>query len=267
MLLEEKKTMLLRGNFYSGVLGLYTGITIFAPEQHEEPYKVCYLLHGLHNDQNTWVDSTMLPVFARDHGTLFVLPAVGRSFYTDMKHGYRYFAYITEELPRIVKKIFNISVKREDTAVIGCSMGGYGALKTALSAPERYGFCGAISSACLFINEQLDSLRENTGYWLNTGGPEARAILTDLQAAFGEDLAYADSDEILKLAEKAAARTVQPKIYAACGTEDNLRKENLRFKEQIKKLNLQYTYEEWAGAHDWGFFNDALKKALEAWYC
>ncbi|MDR1250099.1 MAG: esterase family protein [Treponema sp.] len=260
--------MLLRGNVYSEVLSLYTGLTVFAPDQHQEdtPYKVCYLLHGLHNDQNAWVDSTMLQVFARDYGTLFVMPAVGRSFYTDMKHGYRYFSYVSEELPKITKRMFNVSVKREDTAVIGCSMGGYGALKTALAKPERYGFCGAISPACLFINEHLDGLRKNTDYWLKTGGPEAQAILTDFKAAFGDDLIYDDNDEILKLAEKAAARAVRPKIYAACGTEDNLQKENLRFKQQIEKLNLDYTYEEWEGAHAWQFFNDALKRALEVWY-
>jgi S-formylglutathione hydrolase FrmB len=259
--------MLLRGNFYSDVLHLYTGLVIFAPDQHTsaEPYKVCYLLHGLHNDQNAWVDSTMLQVFARNYGTLFVMPAAGRSFYADMKHGHNYFAYISEELPEITKRVFNISAKREDTAVIGCSMGGYGALKTALSKPEQYGFCGAISPACLFINEHLEGLRNNADYWLRTGGSEAQAILTDFKAAFGESLACAENDEILKLAEKAAAKTIGPRIYAACGTEDKLQKENLRFKECIEKLNLDYTYEEWAGAHDWHFFNDALKKALETW--
>jgi S-formylglutathione hydrolase FrmB len=260
--------MLLRGNVYSDVLHLYTGITIFAPDQHqdENPYKVCYLLHGLHNDQNSWIDSTMLQVFARDYKTMFVLPAVGRSFYADMKHGYNYFSYLVEELPRIVKKVFNISAKREDTAIIGCSMGGYGALKAALARPEQYGFCGAISAACLFIDEQLEGLRKNADYWLKAGGPEAQAILTDFKAAFGEDLSYSDSDEILKLAKKASARAIRPQIYAACGTEDNLQKENLRFKERIEKLNLDYSYEAWTGAHDWYFFNDALKKALEAWH-
>jgi S-formylglutathione hydrolase FrmB len=259
--------MLLRGNFYSDVLRLYTGITVFAPDQYqdEEPYRVCYLFHGLHNDQNAWVDSTMLQVFARDYRTLFVLPAVGRSFYTDLKHGYQYFTYVSEELPVIIRRVFNISARREDTAVIGCSMGGYGALKAALSKPGQYGFCGAIASACLFINEHLEGLRKSAGQWLRTGGPEAQALLTDFQAAFGEELAYADSDEIVRLAEKAAARTVRPRIYAACGTEDKLQKEHLRFKEHVEKLNLDYTYEAWAGAHDWYFFNDALKKALETW--
>jgi S-formylglutathione hydrolase FrmB len=259
--------MILRGNVYSEVLDLYTGIRVLAPDQRPEEgaYKICYLLHGLHNDQNSWIDSTLLQVFARDYHVLFVLPAVGRSFYADMKHGYNYFTYVSEELPKITRKVFNISAKREDTAVIGCSMGGYGALKIALTKPDQYGFCGTISPACLFINEHLESLRKNADQWLKTGGPEATAILRDFQTAFGEELAYTEGDEIIKLAGKIASRTVQPKIYAACGIEDNLQRENLRFKEQIEKLNLDYTYEAWTGSHDWQFFNDALKKALQVW--
>jgi S-formylglutathione hydrolase FrmB len=253
---------------YSEALHLYTGITVLAPDQHleEGAYKVCYLLHGLHNDQNSWVDSTMLQVFARDYNVLFVLPTVGRSFYADMKHGYNYFSYVSEELPAICKKVFNISAQREDTAVIGCSMGGYGALKSALTKPDQYGFCGAISTACLFIDEHLDGLRKNAEYWLANGGPEAETILRDFQAVFGEELAYAESDEIAKLAEKIASQPVQPRIYAACGTEDNLRKENLRFKELAEKLNLDYAYEEWEGIHDWNFFSAALQRALQVWH-
>jgi S-formylglutathione hydrolase FrmB len=267
--------MILRGNVYSEVLRFYTGIAVLAPDQQPEEgaYRVCYLLHGLHNDQNSWIDSTMLNILAKDYNIMFIMPMVGRSFYADMKHGYNYFTYVSEELPEISKKVFNVSAKREDTGIIGCSMGGYGALKTALTKPEQYSFCGAISSACLFIDEHLNGLRKSTDYWLKNGGPEAEAILRDLQAIFGEELSYTEGDEILKLAEKIAAKPVQgkiaapvqPKIYAACGTEDNLRKDNVRFKEQIEKLNLDYTYEEWAGGHDWYFFNDALKKALQVW--
>jgi S-formylglutathione hydrolase FrmB len=260
--------MILRGNVYSEVLHLYTGITLLAPDQHREEgsYKTAYLLHGLHNDQNSWLDSTMAQVFSRDYHVLFIMPEVGRSFYADMKHGYKYFTYVSEELPELCKRVFNISARREDRAVIGCSMGGYGALKCALTKPDYYGFCGAISPACLFIDEHLNGLRKNADYWLKTGGPEAEAILRDFRAVFGDDLAYTEGDELIKLAEKAAAGTVRPKIYAACGTEDTLQKENIRFKEQIEKLTIDYTYEEWAGAHDWQFFNDALKKALQVWH-
>jgi S-formylglutathione hydrolase FrmB len=163
--------MILRGEVSSDVLGMHTGINVLTPDNFKgnDPCRVVYLLHGLHGDQNSWLDLTMLPVFAGGCNAVFVMPAVGRSFYSDMKYGQRFFIYITEELPEICRKVFNISGRRENTAVVGCSMGGYGALKCTLSRPEQYGFCGAISSACLYLRENLDGLRTDPGPWLTTG--------------------------------------------------------------------------------------------------
>jgi S-formylglutathione hydrolase FrmB len=258
--------MILRGNVYSEALHVQTGINVLVPDMPAgEGYKIVYLLHGLHGNQDTWLDKTMLPFYADDFKSIFIMPEVGRSFYRNMKYGHNYFTYISEELPEICKRVFNISGKREDTAVIGCSMGGYGALKAALIKPELFGFCGAISSAALFANEIFDGLRKDPGPWLKSGGSEVEAIYRDFRAILGDELLYTEDDVILELAKKAVALPVKPKIYATCGTEDNLRKENLRFKEQIEKLNLNYTYEEWKGIHDWYFFNDALKKSLQIW--
>ena len=155
--------MILRGNIYSSFLKMDTGITILSPNAVEESgaYKVVYLLHGLYGDHESWVNNTMLPVYANDYDAVFVMPEAGRSYYTDMKYGYPYFSYLTEELPKIVKSIFNISSKREDTIVIGGSMGGYGALKCALNYPWKYGVCCALSAACLFLGESLEKANQS----------------------------------------------------------------------------------------------------------
>ena len=79
----------------------------------------------------------------------------------DMEYGFRYFTYVTEELPAICKDIFRISAEREDTAIIGGSMGGYGALRCALSRPGQYGMCAAFSSGCLFLKEGIEELKAN----------------------------------------------------------------------------------------------------------
>ncbi|MDR0877936.1 MAG: esterase family protein [Treponema sp.] len=260
--------MILRGEVASDVLTMHTGINVLTPDSIKEndPYRVVYLLHGLHGDQNTWLDKTMLPVFANDYNAVFVMPAVGRSFYTDMKYGQKFFTYVSEELPELCRKVFNISGRREDTAVMGCSMGGYGALKCSLSRPEQYGFCGAISSACLYSKEQLDGLRKDPTPWLKHGGSGAEAIYRDFIAIFGEDLRPKPETEITEMVKKIQAGPVKPKIYAVCGTEDSLCAENRRFRADMEKLPFDFTYEEWPGVHDWYFFNDGLKKALGAWY-
>jgi S-formylglutathione hydrolase FrmB len=147
---------------------------------------------------------------------------------------------------------------------MGCSMGGYGALRLALSKPEQFGFCGAISPACLCLKPILDGLRKDPGSWLKTG-PEAQEIFRDLISIYGDGLEYRPDYDIGELVKNFSAAVPKPKIFTTCGTEDDLRKDSLNFKDEMKNTGFDFTYEEWAGGHDWYFFNEALKKTLEVW--
>lgn len=255
--------MILRGSVFSNILEMETGITIVGPNKFEvgKSYQVVYLLHGLCGKNGDWAEYTMLPTFANDYNVLFIMPEVARSFYTDMRYGQQFFSYVTDELPDICKSVFNISAKLEDTAVIGASMGGYGALKCALSKPKMYGYCGAFSSPCLFLKEGLEQQRregDTNEFRVRYG----ERIINDFQAIFGEELVWKPHNEILELAKKINKENIKPKIYVACGTEDYFYSDNRRFCKEIEKLDFDFTYEEWAGIHDWYFFNEALKKAL-----
>jgi S-formylglutathione hydrolase FrmB len=246
---------------------MHTGLNVLVPEKTRNggPCRIVYLLHGLHGNSDTWLANTMLPVYAKEYDALFIMPEVGRSFYTDMKHGLAYFTYVRDELPEICGRIFNISGEPGDTAVIGCSMGAYGALRCALTKPEQYGFCGAISGACFFMNENLDELRQDSGRWLKKGGPHAGEVLRDFYAIFGDDLRYGPEEMIFTLIQQAAAAPRKPKLYAACGEGDGFYQENLRFWSEIRQFDIDFTFEHWPGVHDWYFFNDALKKTLDQW--
>ena len=256
--------MILRGNVFSKVLEMDTGITVITPNdlKPNEDYKVAYLLHGICGNNGTWSDYTMLPFYASHGKTIYILPEVGRSFYADMKYGFQYFKYITEELPEICKNLFHISAKREDTAVIGGSMGGYGALKCALSKPEQYGFCGAFSSACLFMKENLEEHKKHgqEPWFVQMYGEKT---VQDFLLAFGYDLEWNPKDDIVELAKSIEKTSVKPILYTACGTEDFFYKDNVRFSEEMKKLEMDFTFEEWTGKHDFPFFNEALRKAIE----
>lgn len=256
--------MILRGNVFSKILEMDTGITIITPNELKEEgtYKVTYLLHGLCGNNGTWADYSMLPVYAASGNTIYVMPEVARSFYTDMKYGSKYFTYVAEELPSICKNVFNISADREDTAIIGGSMGGYGALKCALSKPEQYGVCGAFSSACLFLKEGLENQREN-GIKREFIDKYGEKLIEDAVCAFGVDLEWSAENELLELAKKISGKDRKPIIYAACGTEDCFQDENIRFYKEMQKLNFDYTYEAWKGIHDFAFFNEALKKTID----
>lgn len=256
--------MILRGSVFSRTLEMETGLTLILPESFQEgtSCKVAYLLHGLCGHSGDWADYTMLPSYARDYRVAFIMPEVGRSFYTDMKYGQRYFNYVTEELPGICESVLNLSTGRENVAVIGASMGGYGALKCALSRPEKYGFCCAFSSPCLFLKEGLEAQRTmgETDEFRTAYGEQ---LFKDFQGIYGERLEWKPENDLLEIAKGISEYSEKPSIYLACGTEDRFYVENKRFCEEIGTRGIGFTYEEWAGSHDWVFFNEALKKSLE----
>lgn len=254
--------MILRGSTHSLALEMETGITVVTPPNPEDrPMRVAYLLHGLFGSHGDWTDFTLLPRYALDRDIVFVMPEAGRSFYADMTYGQRFYTYVADELPELCLKTFNISSAREDTAVLGGSMGGYGALKCALGRPERFGLCGAFASACLFLGKQvtelgameLDVVRERMG----------DQLVRDFQAILGESVRPRREDEALALAEAAAFGPFRPRVYACCGDADDLRAENAAFAAEMTRLGFDYTYEEWAGGHDWTFFGQALARSLD----
>jgi len=257
--------MILRGYYNSEILHTSINIQFIIPDKGAGPYKVIYLLHGMHGNQGTWNDYTMLPYFSKEYDAIFVIPEVGRSFYCNQKFGRKFLSFTGDELPKISRKIFNISNRREDTAVMGCSMGGYGSLKLALSKPEQYGFCGSISAACIYLKPMLDGLRVDADSYRKTG-EEAEEILNDLYCIFGNDLEYRSNDDVSALIKNFPSGKPMPKFYITCGTEDDLREENLKLRDDMKNASLDFTYEEWSGGHEWYFFSEALKKTLEFWY-
>lgn len=255
--------MLLRGSVFSKTLEMETGLTVIAPtaKRDGEPCKVAYVLHGLCSNHGSWVDYTQLPLFALGYPVLFVMPDVGRSFYMDLKYGQRFFSYVVDELPAICENVFNISASREDTAIIGGSMGGFGALKCALARPEQYGSCGALASACLFLKEGFAELRQQGGIAMmkETLGEQ---LVRDFQAALGPDLEFDPANDLPRLARAASGGGEKPRIYAACGVEDGLLADNRRFAGEMRPLDFDFAYEELPGAHDWVFFNEGLRRAL-----
>ena len=106
-----------------------------------------YLLHGLSDDHTAWLRYTSVERYAAAAGLAVVMPAVNRSFYANEASGGRYWDYVAEELPQIVGNFFRVSQDPADTYVAGLSMGGYGAMKLALTHPDRFAAAATLSGA------------------------------------------------------------------------------------------------------------------------
>lgn len=248
--------MIFRGSLFSTALEMETWLTVVMPDcfQDQNPHKVVYLLHGLYGNSTDWSDNTMLPLYAKEHDIVFIMPEAGHSFYTDMTYGQRYFTYVSQELPSLCRNIFHISDKREDTAIMGLSMGGYGALKCALTRPEQYWLCCAFSSGGLYLQAMLDFARSG------------ELLPEEFKAIFGNDYQYKTENDVRVLAKEISGRSVKPIIHTTCGTEDFLYQDNVNFSKEMQALNFQYAYDEWEGDHNWYFWDESLRRMLTKYY-
>lgn len=255
--------MILRGVFFSQKLDMETNISIVAPDKFsKQPYKVVYLLHGISGRSGDWIDYSMLPNYSKEYQAIFIMPEVARSFYSDMQYGLDYFSYITEELPLMSNSILNISPRREDIAIIGASMGGYGALKAALSKPQNYSFCGAFSSPCLMLKEHL----QNSEGALKFKELFGDRLFKDFQAIFGEKIEWNPKEDVIELAKKFTDMTLMPKFFLTCGTNDLFHNDNKRYYNILLDSGFDSIFDEWQGNHDWIFFDEALKRALKCFF-
>ncbi len=216
-------------------------------------YPVLYLLHGLSDDHTIWHRRTAIERMVDSVGLVVVMPAVNRSYYADQANGYRYFSYVADELPQLVKKILPVSSARADTFVAGNSMGGYGAYKLALTYPERY-------AAAVSFSGLLDLNRLAT--FITTGSQFSKQ---EMERSWGDlNKVPGGPNDLLALLENNVRKgAALPSLHACCGKDDFLLDHNHAFVEAAKRLGVPLDYIENDGAHNWDYWDKMLPWALK----
>ena len=228
------------------------GIGIEASERKQELPKVLYLLHGYSDDHSIWMRRTSIERYAAEHNLAVIMPAVNHSFYCNEVHGERYWDYVSEELPGIVRSFFRISDRPEDTYVAGLSMGGYGAMRLALTYPGRFAAAGSFSGAV-----DLAYMIEN----INNHGKE------EYERVFGDMTIKESENDTMYLLRKNAAAPKKPKLYVSCGTADFLYPLHQRFVPALRENGWDVTsYEEPEATHEWGFWDRQIKTFIDFMY-
>lgn len=257
-------------NFFSPTLGFNTDVNVFIPTPNTDEvlnnknsdyffdgakFQVMYLLHGAYGDFTDWMRLTSIEKYATQHKLAVVTPSASNSFYQDMFYGSSYLTYLTEELPEFIEKMFPVSKKRENTFVAGLSMGGYGAVKLALTKPEKFAACASLSGAI-----DICSIAEG----IKTGDLSGPFKWFDIFEK-PEEIEGSDADLFALIAKLQKADVEIPKIFQTVGTEDFIYPSNVTAKARLEELGVDFTYEEHPGIHDWDYWDTHIQRVLD-WF-
>lgn len=224
------------------------------PRHYERPAGNLILLHGLTGTDTDWLYGGIAQEIAIQYNMNVFMPTTGNSFYLDRGYeGGNYCTFVGEELPAYIQSTFGTEWKRESTMIGGLSMGGYGAIHTALAWPERFSACMALSSA-LVVPDHVEG---------RDAGDDV--IPEKMKRELFGDLAMmqqADYDPQAQYARIKAEGKPLPRFYMACGTEDALLEPNRRFAEFLRSSEADCLYQEGPGKHDWYFWNEYLRKGM-----
>lgn len=249
-------------DFFSNVLGMCVQMDVILPQRTtgqigmegkgSDCYPTLYLLHGMSDDHTIWQRRTSIERYVSDLGLAVVMPCTHLAWYTDTQYGYRYWEYISHELPEICRSFFNgMSHRREDTFAAGLSMGGYGAFKLGLRASETF-------SAVASLSGGLDPFST-----VSSGMDSSRAALWKGIFGKAEDIPGSEND-LFALAEKLkASGKPLPKMYQWCGTEDFLYQSNLKMRDHLLSLGYDLTYTESPGDHQWKYWDEKIQDVLK----
>jgi putative tributyrin esterase len=256
---------LLHVDFFSDVLGMCVEMDVILPQAtqgqigmegksaDDGDWPVLYLLHGMSDDHTIWQRRTSIERYVSEYGMAVVMPSTQLAWYTDMAVGQKWWTYISQELPAIVHSFFpNITTKREKTFAAGLSMGGYGALKCGLRAPQTFGavasLSGGVDVATICENPIT---HQDTTLWQDIFGP-------------GDKVRGGDNDLFAVAERLAASGATMPAIYMWCGSEDFLIEHNRRMRDHLTSLGVTFTYEESPGDHQWKYWDEKIQTVL-AW--
>lgn len=245
-------------HFFSETLALSVSAHVIIPEApaaRRKPHPVLFLLHGLSDDHTMWMRRTSIERYATERNLAVVMPAVGRSYYQDTASGARYWTFLSEELPALMRGFFPLSEKRADNFTAGLSMGGYGALRLALSHPDKFAAAASFSGALDYVRRLRESGKPRSRFskieWNAVAGPGADA------AGTGSDLFH--------LAKRVASRRgPRPALWLSCGTEDDIIGDTREFHRHLDTIRYAHTCEESPGVHDWAYWDGQIQRAI-AW--
>ena len=226
---------------------------VFLPSQIHPELKlpVIYLLHGGGGDYRDWSNYSDVSQFA-GAGLILVMPEGESSYYVNAaeRPNDRFEDYMIQDLAADVESRFPVASGRANRAIVGVSMGGFGAVTLGLKHPDRFSFVGGLSSA-LDVPSRPFSVKRISQYRGHA----------QIFGPWGSGTRRANDPYVLV---GAVDTTKVPYLYLTCGEQEGLLTANRKFAALLQKHELSYEFHMGRGGHDWNQWNRRLPELFDA---
>lgn len=256
-------------NFQSKMLKRPVRYSIYLPADYGKStreYATVYLLHGYGDDETAWVKDGKIDKIIDElekNGTIapmiYVIPQGYNSYYVNRFNGtLEYMKMFTEEFVPMIDSLYRTKKDATQRAVVGYSMGGYGALILPAKNPDIFSVSVPLSMSFRtdeqYMLESQSVFDTQWGPIFGATGSTGNARLTDY---------YLEYSPFHFFEKENAGSFSSLRFFIDCGDdEESLSLTNNAMHALLRNKNIAHEYRMKNGAHTWDYWRAAMREAL-----
>ena len=252
----------------SKILGKKVKYTVYFPSDYETSsrlYPVVYLLHGYGGGEEDWTQSgevnrvaDKLIAAGELPDCIIIMPDGENSWYVNASNDdTNYEDFFFKEFIPFIDKTYQTRAERGYRAIVGLSMGGYGATLYALKHSDMFAAAAGLSSA-FFTDADIETGPDAT--WAQFFAPVYGANLAGKARTSG---AW-QQNSVFALLEKANVEDLnKTRWYFDCGDDDFLYKGNAAFHVALTDKKVKHESRMRDGGHTWTYWRTGIGDALK----
>ncbi|MBK7808742.1 MAG: esterase family protein [Saprospiraceae bacterium] len=256
-------------SFYSKILGQEVKYSVILPEDYyksNKKYPVVYLLHGLGDDETSWVEygyfSQISDKVTKQCDVLpmiFIMPQGFRNYYVnDFAGTFLYQDMFVKELIPTIDSTFRTIADKSMRATMGYSMGGFGALVIPLKYPDMFAACVPLSVSIRtdeqYIKESSSGWDDQWGRLFGGVGTFGVSRLTDY---------YKKECPLYMIQNENIEQWKGLKIYIDSGDDEGtLAASNDKLHMVLTEKQIPHEYRVRDGGHEFAYWREAVPNGL-----
>lgn len=254
--------------FKSNILKRDIDYAVLLPVEYEnstDSFPVVYLLHGFGDNETAWITGGLIQYYV-DQNTastvpmIYVMPVGFNSYYVNKYNGqYAYMDMFVDELVPLIDSLFRTKTDPNQRAVMGYSMGGYGAMIMPVKNPDVFKTGISLSMSFRtneqYLNEPQSVFDYQWGPIFGGYGMSGEARLTDYFQQYSpfRFLQNPDDQSMTGL-----------NLFFDCGDdEESLSETNNLLHSMLRDRSIPHEYRMRSGYHSWDYWKKSLPEALK----